>query len=505
MRLEFFKQDFKITQSAHQAHLVYRVDIPAGLTEIDVHFQYGPIVESDKDSIIKAAVREGLSESVIQEDTTLRNLLTVSINDPEVFRGAHHFFSEEQRIKINTEKATEGFIAGEIHEGYWEFIISCHGVFSEEVNGQIAVFGVTESDLTKKEETTPFKNLGFQQIIKNRSRQSMNEAKQVKRIELHSHTVHSDASQETEELLKQAEKENIDWLAITDHNTVTALIEAEQHYQFNTSVQLLNGIEYTTFYGHFLVHGQIEKITFDWTKLSKQKISQYFEEIQKEDVCITIAHPFDGGNPFCTGCRWEYILENLKYVDAIEVWNGTNPHKSLSNADAFYQWTNLLKQGYEIAASSGRDWHRLYPGEEIAYTYILVSRDETEEDIINALKLGRTYSSIRPQIDFKVNEIHILGDSVEDEKGELTLSINIDQLKGGDIVQIYSQESLIFEKVFTNEHQWKEKIQLHNDGYSLLRMEVLNKELERVAFTNPIYIHRINEKGGHNIGKRFGS
>ena len=42
MRVELFKQDFKITQSAHQAHLVYRVDIPAGLTEMDVHFHYGP-------------------------------------------------------------------------------------------------------------------------------------------------------------------------------------------------------------------------------------------------------------------------------------------------------------------------------------------------------------------------------------------------------------------------------------------------------------------------------
>ena len=40
--------------------------------------------------------------------------------------------------------------------------------------------------------------------------------------------------------------------------------------------------------------------------------------------------------------------------------------------------------------------------------------------MINSLKLGRTYISIRPQIEFKVNEIHILGDSVEDETGELS-------------------------------------------------------------------------------------
>ena len=495
MRLELFKQDFKISQSAHQAHLVYRVYVPENLTKIEVQFQYGPIVETCKETIRKAVIREGLKESVIQDDTTVRNLLTVSINDPEGFCGAHHFFSENQTIQISEEEATEGFISGKIHEGFWEFIISCHGVFSDEVTGKITVIGVSLVNQTKKEESIPFKGLEFGQIVKDRSRHSLCEPTQVKRMELHSHTVHSDASQTTKELLEQAEKEEIDWLAITDHNTITALLEAEQHNQFNRQVQILNGIEYTTFYGHFLVHGLREEILIDWTKISKHNTNKVFEKLKEKDVYITIAHPFDGGNPFCTGCRWEYVLENLKFVDAIEVWNGTNPHQSLSNEDAFHQWTHLLKQGYEIAASSGRDWHRLYPGEAIAYTYILVPRNETEKDLLDALKLGRSYISIRPQIDFIVNELHRVGDRVEDESGELHLSIAINQLKGGDRFRIFSQSGLLLEKELIGEYEWKEEFRLHNNGYTLLRIEVLNEAKERVAFTNPIYIHRTKEKG----------
>ncbi|WP_428911800.1 CehA/McbA family metallohydrolase [Niallia sp. Krafla_26] len=489
MRVELFKQAFKINQSAHQAHLVYRVYVPENVSEIVVHFQYGPILETEKETIRKAVVREGLPESVIGEDTTVRNLLTVSINDPESFRGAHHNFNEDQTLIISDERATEGFIAGPIHEGYWEFIISCHGVFSEEVTGSLHVFAMTEFDFNKVEETIPFKELGIQQIVKDRERKTAVEPMSVKRTELHSHTVHSDAPQTTEELISQAEKEEIDYLAITDHNTISALLEAEQNKNFQRQVQILNGIEYTTFFGHFLVHGERDKIIFDWTKLSKKTLSHYLEKLQQDDVYITIAHPFDGGNPFCTGCRWEYVLENLKFVDAIEVWNGTNPQKSLSNEDAFHQWTRVLKQGYEIAASSGRDWHRLYPGEEIAYTYLLISQNETEDEILNSLKLGRTYISIRPQIDFKVNEIHILGDRVEDTTGELKLSITLDQLKGGDLLRIYSQDGLVFEEVFTGERQWQKEVLLRNNGYSLLRIEVLNEQLERVAFTNPIYIY----------------
>ena len=116
-------------------------------------------------------------------------------------------------------------MAGRIQEGFWEFIISCHGVFSEEVIGHIEVLGVSESERIQKEETIPLQDLKLLQIEKTaHQKHSL-----IKRNELnlHSHTVHSDASQTTEELLTQAEKEQIDWLAITDHNTVSAIIEAE--------------------------------------------------------------------------------------------------------------------------------------------------------------------------------------------------------------------------------------------------------------------------------------
>ena len=73
--VELFQQDFKINQWAHQSHLVYRVYVPENIRLLHVQFNYGPIVETNKESITKAVLREGLSESLIQEDTTVRNLL----------------------------------------------------------------------------------------------------------------------------------------------------------------------------------------------------------------------------------------------------------------------------------------------------------------------------------------------------------------------------------------------------------------------------------------------
>ncbi|MBP2079577.1 CehA/McbA family metallohydrolase [Oceanobacillus polygoni] len=487
MRKALFYQRFTVNQTAHQSHLVYRVYMPERMESIQIHFSYGPVLEVDKDSIKQAVCREGLNESIIQEDTAIRNLLTVSVHDPYNYRGSHHFFGEDQVIELSNTTASEGFFPGSIHRGHWEFIVNCHGVFSEKVHGQVEVIGVTSNNLERTYPPPPLEGINLEQEKKGRNT-TVDKNYQVKKVELHTHTLHSDALQTAEELLEQAEKEHIDWLAITDHNTTSALMEAGQAHCFGKRVNLIHGIEYTTYHGHFLVHGSLDAITQDWTKISKNNIQAFFKNLKEKDTYLTIAHPFDAGNPFCTGCRWEYVLENVRYVDAIEVWNGTNPHQSISNEDAFQKWTQLLAQGYEIAASCGRDWHQLHPNEAIAYTYLILPEQAKEKDVIAALALGRSYCSIRPQIDFKINGSYQIGDRLKGQPDQLSVILAVTNLKGGDEIRIYTERHLLYKAHITDGSAWGETIQLKNDHYKLVRVEVHNEKSERVAFTNPIYI-----------------
>ena len=84
---------------------------------------------------------------------------------------------------------------------------------------------------------------------------------------------------------------------------------------------------------------------------------------------------------------------------------------------------------------------------------------------------------------------------MEDLSGNLSISLNLKDIKGGDEIHLYSQRGLIFQKQLSDELEWKEEFRLQNDGYSLLRVEILNEKKDRIAFTNPIYIHRNTEKG----------
>ncbi len=103
-------------------------------------------------------------------------MIRITLEEPIII------FSEKQEIQIGTEKATEGFMAGRIQEGFWEFIISCHGVFSEEVIGHIEVLGVTESERIQKEETIPLQDLKLLQNQKDRTPKA--QSYQTKRVEL---------------------------------------------------------------------------------------------------------------------------------------------------------------------------------------------------------------------------------------------------------------------------------------------------------------------------------
>lgn len=70
------------------------------------------------------------------------------------------------------------------------------------------------------------------------------------RIDLHSHTCHSDGVETPMELVQKAAQEGIRSLAITDHDTVAALPEAQQAGEI-WGVDVLTGIELSTQYQQF--------------------------------------------------------------------------------------------------------------------------------------------------------------------------------------------------------------------------------------------------------------
>ncbi|NOH23930.1 RNase RNM [Vibrio europaeus] len=75
------------------------------------------------------------------------------------------------------------------------------------------------------------------------------------RIDLHSHTTASDGRLPPHELIDRALGFQLDVLAITDHDTVDALVTAHQYVQDNNlSLKIINGIEISTVWQNKDIH-----------------------------------------------------------------------------------------------------------------------------------------------------------------------------------------------------------------------------------------------------------
>lgn len=207
--------------------------------------------------------------------------------------------------------------------------------------------------------------------------------------ELHSHTVHSDGAMVPEQLASEALGGGFGALALTDHNTDSG------RNSFGARAKALGivpipGIELTTFFGHVLVWGTAPAP--DWRTFGPHELGRALAQMPRDQVAVGAAHPFRPGNPFCTGCYWEYDLP-FDDLDCLEVWSGVDPDLAADNRRALELWDRLLGEGVRITATAGRDWHRADPVDGLpSTTYLQVG----DHDYVGALKAGRAVVSLGP-------------------------------------------------------------------------------------------------------------
>lgn len=480
-----FKQNLILDQTAHQSHIRCEFYLPAGTDKLRIEFGYGPFDEGDPSVLTPAFEREGLSIDCLHQGDRFRNLLTLSLNDPNQFRGAHHYFSQDQVIELSSGQASLGFVAGELPEGNWQVIISCHGIFSKQVEANLQVEAIGNLEKTLK---------GVKAVVKDCCKPVLKERAliagtcQFVKTELHAHTQHSDADFTAQELIEAGQAQGLDYLAVTDHNTITALAEIDDQRLLEVdNLQVIPGLEFTTFYGHFLLHGPIQALFHNWTDANLANINDFLKDLRSLPVNITVAHPYDQGNPWCTGCHWDYQISDWNLVDNIEIWNYLNPHDSLSSRLAYEHWVELLSQGYEIGATAGHDWHRPAPEDaKVSFSYLLVPEKATLNQVLESHRLGRSYATIGPLIhQFMVNDTYQIGDRIPDGQ-DLVVDIGLSHLQEGDQIRLKAAKETL-EEWTCQADSFNKQVSLDLVDQTLLRLEVCDQKGRLITFSNPIY------------------
>lgn len=320
-------------------------------------------------------------------------------------------------------------------------------------------------------------------------------------FELHTHTRHSDGTFTGKELCESAVAFEYDGIAMTDHNTTAPWQEITDELVART-LPVIFGIEWTTFFGHMLVLNASEYV--DWRFATPDNIDEYIEKIKKLGGVVGLAHPNCVGNPMCTGCHWDFKVKNWHNVDYIEVWSKPTPMEKYDNLQSHTMWTNLLNEGYKLAATAGRDWHGRDKADflettVLSATYLGFDKGEeiTSTTAANAIAKGRTFVSVGPVINMVATQndkTYEVGDSLDN--GKFSLKVDIDQttrkkywehfgINATKVDVIVNGETVISSDKMENVFE----LDLNNKW---LRVEVFGDYKEdknvRLAFTSPIYV-----------------
>lgn len=322
-------------------------------------------------------------------------------------------------------------------------------------------------------------------------------------IELHAHTHHSDGDFSVTELIQAAKKEPYDILTITDHNTLTPYHEWHDSKQENTredfdeELLVVPGIEWTTFFGHMLVIGANEVI--DWREAKIKTLDRQLKQIKKAQGIVGIAHPFSVGSPLCTGCHWDFEIEDFSLVDFIEVWNRCCPDENYRSQQAYEWWIELLLQGYRIACSAGRDWHRMEQAREnTALSYIGLEQP-TISGVYQSLRQGNFYISLGPTMTLRIDQAgqrYYMGSELLAENAVVV--VKVAQTKQPRLqafhflpqkIRFIQNEQIIFEAALIEDQLIQQELKLE-PGY--FRVEVLGTSKgqaeQRLVISNPFYI-----------------
>lgn len=326
------------------------LDVPAGITRIDLVLSY----RKADDCVI---------------DLGLLDPAAGPFPSSAGFRGWSG--GARESIFVATDDATPGYVHGDIPAGQWRIILGLHKVPAA---GVVVTLSYALDDTPRALTPQPARTV------------PVRPGAGWYKGDLHCHTYHSDALGSPETLHAAALQAGLDFLAVSDHNTITQ--RRYFHPASSADLVFVRATEITTGAGHANVYGVDAFVDF---RLARPSDSH---------VLAGIVHGHGGLlsiNHDKPDIPWEYDLPN---IDCVEVWQSS---WLKSNWVALERYQQRLASGLRISAIGGSDFHQpqdIVPEGPFALarpTTVLWLDELSEEAVLAAMKNGRGFVTESPR------------------------------------------------------------------------------------------------------------
>jgi hypothetical protein len=428
-------------------------EVPADIGRIDVAYKYGDAISSDPT----------LSGG---------NTIDIGIIDPrgsqfmtQGFRGWSG--SARQQFYVAADSATPGYMPGAIQPGTWAI---CLGAYKVAPQGCDAHADIQLTPAAKAQPDTP-----ALLPVRTTANRPTN-ADHWYKGELHCHTVNSDGDSTVNEVIQIAEGLGLDFLAITDHNNRSQLIDLANA---QTALTLIPGYEVTTYYGHWNIWGSGDWI--DFRVQSPDDLRRAIQTADEQGYFVSCNHP----RPY--GPDWAFL--EVDGFAAVEIWNGP---WELLNEKCLAFWESRLNKGERLVAVGGSDFH-FSKSPHIAHlahptTYIYCPEEPSAANLLKHLRAGHVFvseSPAGPRLDLRLDSA-MMGDTwtgTTIPRCRLTVQDGV-----GSEAQIWSVDGMVAHFAVNQSPQvFEYALGEFTGGY--IRAHLVDTATQHIrAATNPIYI-----------------
>ena len=382
----------RLTADDAKRYIVHAFEVPAGAGRLALRFNYEP----------------GRVAGV-------KNLLCLSLFDPAGFRGAGHRGGSAQEVHVGAGRATPGYRPGALPPGRWLVEIDTHMImpgapchYRLDISAQVEPGPAGDPPPPLAPQATG-RGAGWY------------------RGDLHAHTLHSDGAWDVAGLLEAARASKLDFVTLTDHNTVSGLDEMARASA--ADLLTMGGMELTTFWGHALSLGARQWI--DWRtepgepgEPGGRTMPGIAGEVTRAGGLFIIAHPGSVGDPVCTGCAWRYADMLPGPARAVEVWNGPWDDPESGNERSLALWYDWLNQGHRMVVTAGTDAHSFEPAARPGFNVVYADA-LSQAAILGAIRRGHLYLSAGPGLTFTARtpagDCALMGDALPAGGAEISV------------------------------------------------------------------------------------
>jgi len=387
---------------AESDYLLLPFDVGEGVTRLHVRYEYSDETGADLWAPPGNVVDLGIFDSRGSEFLHAKG-----------FRGTSGSARHEFTIGLND--ATPGYLPGPIYPGRWHVLLGLYRIVDQGCHYRVVVT-MMEGQVETASDAQPY----LPGVLSREARWY--------RGDLHCHSYHSEASGSLGDLVRAAREQGLEFLAVTEHNTVSHLREFTRYAP--PDLLLIPGEEITTYYGHANVWGISG--WHDFRARSAEDMQHIIDYANERGVLFSINHPKEKGPPWRFG--------EVSGYNCIEAWQA---YWFVSNYQSLSFWDERLRRGMRVTAVGGSDCHIRAAGEEPSSvplgtpTTWVYSPELSVEGILGGIRAGHVFvnsgSDDAPRVYLEAaygNHRAMAGDElVVPVRAEATVSIEV---VGGD-------------------------------------------------------------------------